>query len=293
MPMGVRWVRRSSIDRLLSPSIATDPVAGPRLIIGEYGSRRVRCLTLRTGVVSTLAGSSDSAKGIVHTDGPASMAAFYSVYDVAVGCNGAVLVVDHNTHCVRRISPAPASGSAERMVTTLIGALPATGSRVEYAHSSHESFRKPLSAPWAMALFINDADAPDGARDTDRDVGRLFVGCLDGVHACDLAKGERKFFALSASPYGIAGMAVTEDGARLFAVIKDGVRTVDLRTGACAVLVPTNSGSQFRAGPVPAGGGKSGRFAYVMGCVIDKATRSLLMVEYQTHQIVRLRGVDV
>jgi hypothetical protein len=94
----------------------------------------------------------------VHADGPASTAAFRSVYDVAVGCNGAVFVVDRNGGCMRRISPTPATGSAERMVTTLIG-TPAAGSRVEYARSSHESFRKPLPSPWSLALSMTTADA--------------------------------------------------------------------------------------------------------------------------------------
>jgi hypothetical protein len=145
-----------------------------------------------------------------------------------------------------------------------------------------------------MALFMTVADAQAGARDTDRDVGRLFLGCTDCVHACDLANGKREFFPFPVSSDGITGMAVTEDGARLFSVQKDGVHTVGLRTSACAVLVPSNSGyATFRAGPVTADVDKSGRFDFAMGCVIDRATRSLLMVEHQAQQIVRLRGVDV
>jgi hypothetical protein len=123
-------------------------------------------------------------------------------------------------------------------------------------------------------------------------------GCLSAVWTvCTPViwrKANGSFFALSASPNGITGMAVTEDGARLFVVLKDSVHTVDVRTGTCALLVSPNSGSaSFRAGPVTAERDKSSRFDYAMGCVIDKSTRSLLMVEYQTNRIVRLRGIDV
>jgi hypothetical protein len=34
-------------------------------------------------------------------------------------------------------------------------------------------------------------------------------------------------------------------------------------------------------------------FGYVGGCVIDKATRSLLMVENGFYRLVRLRGIDI
>jgi hypothetical protein len=70
------------------------------------------------------------------------------------------------------------------------------------------------------------------------------------------------------------GCSVTdENGTRLFAIAP----------GA----------QSFRAGPVTSDATRSGQFSYVMGCVIDEATRSLLMVELESLRIVRLRGVDV
>jgi hypothetical protein len=124
---------------------------------------------------------------------------------------------------------------------------------------------------------------------------RPFFGCNDGVHAVDLAKGERKLLGLPLfQVVSVTGLAVTEDGARLFVVTQRAIFTVDSRIGATSSLVAVSqSFGALRAGPVTSDATRSGQFSYVMGCVIDEATRSLLMAEYLTHQIVRLRGVDV
>jgi hypothetical protein len=121
----------------------TDPLAGPQLIIGDGVA--VRCLNLRTEMVTTIAGGDETGRA----DGPASRARFDSLYDFAVGSNGAIFVADRCSRAVRRISaakwqwPASASGAmaapaAERMVTTLIGEA---GPDVQFARSSAESFR--------------------------------------------------------------------------------------------------------------------------------------------------------
>jgi hypothetical protein len=115
------------------------------------------------------------------------------------------------------------------------------------------------------------------------------------VHAFDLAKGESAVLPLPVPQVSsVTGLAVTEDGARLFVVTQHSIYTIDLRTGTSSELVRgAYAYGAFRAGPVTTDPGKMGRFSYVMGCVIDKVTRSLVMVEYETHRIVRLRGVDV
>jgi hypothetical protein len=102
-------------------------VAGPQLIIGESAGARVRCLNLRTSMVSTIAGLPPPA---AHRDGPVSTARFHAINDLAVAPNGVLFVADRNA--VRLIStaavlpgdavgsaaPVPAPAPAERMVTT-------------------------------------------------------------------------------------------------------------------------------------------------------------------------------
>jgi hypothetical protein len=90
----------------------TDPALGPQLMISE--SCRVRCLNLRTEMVTTMAGVERG-----RADGPVACARFAGAYGIAVAPNGALFVVDRGNDCVRRISAAQrgSSGPAERMVT--------------------------------------------------------------------------------------------------------------------------------------------------------------------------------
>src|SRR4051812_35150467 len=71
-------------------SIALDTTvlaAGPQLIIGDGSA--VRCLNLRTDMVTIIAGGTESGR----CDGPASRARFDTVTDIAVASNGALFVV--------------------------------------------------------------------------------------------------------------------------------------------------------------------------------------------------------
>jgi hypothetical protein len=208
---------------------------------------------------------------------------------VVVAPNGALFVsdpgnaMDRFPGSIRRISAAkrPAFSSttpeAERQVTT---------------------FQSGLSSPFALALHAppvpppSSGSAADAKADSDRDVGRLFVGCTDGVHAFDLTEGKRTRFEFDGNPF-IRALAVTEDGARLFVVTSPAIHAVDTRTGASTTLITMVDGACFRAGPVTSDKRTTGRLEDVAGCVIDKATRSLVMCEYTANRIVRLRGVDV
>jgi hypothetical protein len=67
----------------------TDPVAGPQLMIGD--SYAVRCLNLRTEMVTTIAGGDEQGRA----DGPASRARFHSVVHIVVASNGVLLVADN------------------------------------------------------------------------------------------------------------------------------------------------------------------------------------------------------
>jgi hypothetical protein len=85
---------------------------------------------------------------------------------------------------------------------------------------------------------------------------------------------------------------VTEDGARLFAVAPHAVHLIDTRTGAVTPLISGSTG-EFRAGPVTSDKETTGGLKCAIGCVIDEATRSLVMCDYFAHRIVRLRALFV
>jgi hypothetical protein len=105
------------------------------------------------------------------------------------------------------------------------------------------------------------------------------------VHAFDLTKSERKHFAFDPSDK-IARLAVTDDGARLFAVSDSRIFLVDAHSGAVTALSRGNSADRGRR--------ISDQYLnFGMGCVIDAATRSLVICDYTANAIVRIRGVDV
>jgi hypothetical protein len=121
------------------------------------------------------------------------------------------------------------------------------------------------------------------------------VSCGKALHIFDLQSGQRT--EIPASQFGpAAAMAVTEDGVRLFEVRPRTVCVVDLRTGVRTALV---HGRYWvtklmigRATP-PDLDTPCAALLTASGCVIDRATRSLVMCHSQSHQIIRLRGVDV
>jgi hypothetical protein len=120
----------------------TDVVAGPQLWIGQLNGL-LRCLDMRTQMVSTVVGAQRTAEG--HgVDGPASSANILTVRVVVVAPNGALLIADQNS-AIRRVSAIKRTASgAERMVTTLIGAA---GFDVKFSASTAESFKQVLDHP--------------------------------------------------------------------------------------------------------------------------------------------------
>ncbi len=288
----------------------TDPIAGPQLLIGVNGGR-VRCFNMRTRMVTTIAGT--GAMG--HVDGSALQARFGWLHGIAVAPSGVLYVADGANGSVRRVSAAkwPASGAApaQRVVTTLVGDAHAN---VHFAQSSAQSFRRSLNWPCTVALdaSLGPSALPNAstAAADDRDVGRLYVGSIDGVHAFDLASGQRKHF--HRDDRCVNALALTEDGTRLFAVSDDGIDIFDTRTGAFTVLVDIDNVAHSpctRAyGPIrpviqllfgnacgedSCPGQAATQLAPATGCVIDKATRSLVVSAYGARRIIRLRGVDV
>jgi hypothetical protein len=75
-------------------------------------------------------------------------------------------------------------------------------------------------------------------------------------------------------------------------VSTNAVHAVDLRTCTTVALISVQTGGWYRAGPVTNDKETTGGFAEALGCVIDEATRSLVMCDYGANRIVRVRQVD-
>jgi hypothetical protein len=168
----------------------TDPVAGPQLLIG-YDQCLIRCFNLNAQTLTTIAGMR-VIPGAGATARPHVLLG--RVCGLVVAPNG-VLYTSDGFGNVRRLSAAkwPVSGSGgpppERTVTMLIGQ---TDTGVQFARLSVKCFQESrLEYPYGMALHApvplkakaetgRDADA-DADADAERDVGRLYVGCQDGV----------------------------------------------------------------------------------------------------------------
>jgi hypothetical protein len=278
----------------------SDPVAGPQLMIGEDTGGRVQCLSLRTSVMTTVAGVS-SAEGSFSFDGPASSARFTSICDIVVAPNG-VLFVEDAIGGVRRISAAtrPASGggaAAERMVTTPIGKagrwarereFPAHGLALHVPAAAAAAHTSSMALPVASDPEREDGDAADGdVRDgadplrrrmtvSPGDVGRLYACSRDGVHAFDLATGEGQLLLDDGWPTSIT---LTEDGTALFVLHRGAaISRVDTRTGHSVQILTESDDLPLSS---------------LLCCVPDPLTRSLVLSNGNTRQIVRLCGVDL
>jgi hypothetical protein len=100
---------------------------------------------------------------------------------------------------------------------------------------------------------------------------------FQAVHSFDTVRGERKHYPFTVGADTATGLALAEDGARLFLATKYTLQVLDLRTGTFTVLAAR----------------QSALYSDGMGCVMDKATRSLLVCDHGGHRVVRIRGVDM
>jgi hypothetical protein len=125
------------------------------------------------------------------------------------------------------------------------------------------------AAPDVVSVPASGVVGPD----VERDVGLLYVGGFGGITAFDLDRGQRHSWPLPER--SVASIALSEDGTRLFGVASPAVLFVlDTQTGRHTTLVRSD-GHEWH------------------GCVLDKLTRSLVICQFDSHSIVRVRGLDV
>lgn len=89
---------------LVEPNDACLSADGTALLIADVAGHRVRSLDLATGRIATVAGTGEAAHD--GDGGPAARAALHGPRAVAIGRDGAVLILERNGNTLRRIDPA-------------------------------------------------------------------------------------------------------------------------------------------------------------------------------------------
>jgi hypothetical protein len=251
---------------------ATDPACAPQLLITESESARVLSMDLHTRRVMVIAGALRANGSSSALRRPCTVArsipviARHRCRSQRRSVCGGPARQQRPSH--QRCKAADGAGSRHANRCKSRGGGGAYRDDADRRGGAHRAvctllsagFRESVRIPRCLALHV---PAPSVAVDRERDVGRLYVSSKSAVHAFDLTSGECTVTAL----------AVTDDGARLFVVGCESLSVVNTRTGAFTVL------TRFEAD--------------VRDCVIDKATRSLVMTDYDGRKIVRFCGVDV
>ena len=199
------------------------------LFVADTGNQRVRKINLKTGIITTIAGSGKA--GFSGDDGPATNATFKSPISIAFDPRGDLFICDIGNHRVRKVD----------MQTGLITTVAGNGQRAPTPDGA--AFRgAPLLGPRSL--------------DCDK-AGNLWVVLREGnaLYKLDLAKGTAhhiagvgKFgFTGNGGPAKLAtlsgpkGLAVSADGSRVFIADAEShsIRMVDLKSGNLELVCGT------------------------------------------------------
>jgi sugar lactone lactonase YvrE len=189
-----------AVDALLDQPFHCALDGAGRLYVAEAFGHCVRRLDLRTGILTTVAGT--GAKGYTGDGGPATKATFNEPYAVAVDRDGTLYVADRLNAVVRKVD-----GKTGR-VTTLAG-----NGKTAYAGDG---------GPAAEASLVEPNDCC-----LDGKGGLLIADVGDGrVRRVDLARGTIATFAGVGRPKGKPGRAALGDGGPAARAVLHGARAV-------------------------------------------------------------------
>ncbi len=209
--------------------IAFDPAG--RLVFSDTFNHCLRRVDLRTGLISTIAGTGQA--GYAGDGGPAIAARFNEPYGVAIDRAGNIYTADRLNRVVRRID------GASGIVTTLAGTGAADTSGAE-----GPAARTGLAEPNGLALspdqrLLYIADVADHRiRVVDLASGAMttFAGTGEGAHAGDGGP------ARQAAIFGARAVAVAAGGS-VFVLERQGstLRRVDPATGIITTIAGTGA----------------------------------------------------
>jgi hypothetical protein len=123
---------------------------------------------------------------------------------------------------------------------------------------------------------------------------RVFANSRERVLRMDLTTGEATSWMVTNEL--VTGLAVADDGVRVFVLTHQTVSVLDTHTGDVSMLLAPNLWADgFQAGPVRGpqenGWGRA-RLLHSSTCLIDRDARALLISGYLSHCIVRLTGIE-
>lgn len=262
--------------RLASLNLPHELRFGPdgALYIADTGNNVVRRIDLRTGVITTWAGT--GARGYTGDGGPAGQATFKGPHSIQFDAAGQLYVCDVGNHAVRRIDPK----------TGIIVTIAGTG----------QAGPTPDGAPLAGTPFNNprslDVDAAGNPWLVTREGNQVFK--------LDLKAGVIRLMA------GTGAAGFTGNGGPALAATLSGPKGIALDAGGNAWLVDTESHSirvidaatgrlELAAGTGTRGDGPAGRAATTCalnrphGVFID-TDGSVLIGDSEAHRIRVLRS---
>jgi len=140
--------------------LAVDPLSGD-VLVADYGNESIRMVSLKTGLVSTVAGTDEPG----FDDG--DKASFNQPRGVACDAKGNIYVADRGNHAVRIISPAAApSSSSARVTSTLAGFGQPVNAMPPRDHQEDCADECCLPAPMMRKLkskrAVAEEDGPEG-----------------------------------------------------------------------------------------------------------------------------------
>ena len=204
-----------------------------RLYIADYSNHRVRKVDLRTGVITTVAGTgTDSFSG---DGGPATAATLDQPEDMAVATDGSVYLTDAGNNRIRKIAP-------DGTITTIAG----TGTD-SFSGDDGPATAATLNSPTGLAL--NRAETT--------------------LYVADYSNHRIRAIDLTATPPTITtvwggGQIGTLNGPAFVAVDRrgtlyvtelDGHRVQKLPPGGTAAMLVAGTGTACRTGLIPCGDG--------------------------------------
>ena len=214
----------------LGASISSDGVFA---LVADFNNRRVRRVTMSTGMVTTLAGSGANS----NNDGTGTSASFSGPYDVSISRDASfALVVDQTSHRVRRIQ------IATGVVTTLAGSSAGFADGMGTLAAFYSPYGVAVSPDASFALVADCSNHRIRLVTIATGSVTTLAGSTQGYAD---ATGTSARFKLPSS------VAISSDGT--FALVPDSgnqrVRRVDIATGVVRTLAGSGSaGSADGAG---------------------------------------------
>jgi len=160
----------ASASTLSGPSGVALDGAG-NLYIADTGNNVIRRIDASTGVITTVAGSTNGVAGFAGDQGPATSAELNSPQGITVDSGGNLTIADTANQRIRRVA-VPLPGAAAGIITTIAGNGAPSGNgdgKGTYSGDGQQAIDAGLSLPYTVAFdAAGDMYIPDSANNRIR-----------------------------------------------------------------------------------------------------------------------------